>query len=101
MTPLTNSQYQTEVQNYPGSVILLFTALWDNAGIKTRVFLNSLPLSNVKIFSVDFDTERELVTKFSVRQLPEIYGLKAGEIMYIGPVCETEAEYKDILDTIL
>jgi hypothetical protein len=112
MTPLTNSQYQSEVQNYLGKVILLFTALWDNAGIKTRTFLNTLPANEIhlalgdvppvrleifKLFSVNYDTERELVQKFSIRELPEIISLKAGSVFCISFKCETEMELDHML----
>jgi thioredoxin-like negative regulator of GroEL len=95
MKPLTNSQYQSEVQNYPGSVILLFTALWCQPAIKTANFLRSTNL-NTKIFSVDYDSERELDNQFSVRELPTVIGIFNGNTTFIGQTCENQTQ----LDTI-
>jgi thioredoxin-like negative regulator of GroEL len=91
MTALTLANYKTQVTDYPGTVILFFHAPWDTPGLKTAKFLRSEGLipQEPKIFSVDYDTERELVQKFSVRELPQVFCLKSGEVIGQTDVCET------------
>jgi hypothetical protein len=85
MEALTFKDFQSKVVEYPGYVILFFTATWDTIGINTRNFLDSLAtdpavIVPLKVFSVDYDGERELVEKFSVRNLPDIFGFHNGKL---------------------
>jgi len=97
MKPLTFLQYQTEVQNYPGSVILFFTAPWAvNQAVKTQDFLKSINL-NVKLFSVDFDSEPELVEKFSVRFVPILYAIQNGTVKNLSMKCENQDDFYYLL----
>ena len=91
MIPLSFKDYQKEVQDFPGAVILFFTALWAVPAIKTANFLLSSNLE-IKIFSVDYDSERELVEKFSVRELPSIFFLRNGRTVGFAYEVTTEAE---------
>ena len=96
MKPLTNAQYITEVVNYPGNVILFFTAPWAKPAIKTANFLRSTNL-NVKIFSIDYDSERELVKKYSIREIPTVICVKNGQTSAITDVCETQVQMDNLL----
>jgi thioredoxin-like negative regulator of GroEL len=97
MKPLTLKDYQREVQDFPGPVILFFTALWATPAIKTADFLRSSNLE-IKIFSVDYDTERELVEKFSVRDLPTVFFLRYGHIeSYTYDGVTTEVQLKALI----
>jgi thioredoxin-like negative regulator of GroEL len=96
MTPLTFSQFDEEVQNYPGSVILFFTATWATPAIKTRNFLQSSNL-NIQIYSVDYDTERELVDKYSVRDIPIVYFIVNGVVQNFAYSVENENDLKVLI----
>ena len=96
MKPLSFKDFNKEVRDDLGTVILYFTAPWDTPGLKTASFLRSTNLE-IKIFSVDYDTERELVSQFSIRELPSIYCLKNGQVNSFAYSCETEAELKTLL----
>ncbi len=87
--PLTLKDYQAEVADYQGTVILFFTATWDTAGIDSKNYLESQIESNpdIKFFSVDYDVERELVNKFSVRFMPLIIVLKNGRTISMRYSC--------------
>jgi thioredoxin-like negative regulator of GroEL len=98
MIPLAFKDYQKEVQDFPGTVILFFTSPWDTPGLKTAKFLRSFVKDGVKIFSVDYDSERELVQKFSVRVLPILFSLKAGEVVSTVSVCETPEQLQNLLE---
>jgi hypothetical protein len=95
MKPLTFADYKKEVQDYAGTVILFFTAPWAKPALKTANFLQSTNL-NLKIFSIDFDNERELVAKYSIRELPFLVCLTNGIVKTMSEKCETEADLYDI-----
>jgi thioredoxin-like negative regulator of GroEL len=95
MTPLTFKNYNSEVQDFPGTVILFFHAPWDTPGLKTARFLETV--KDIKIFLVDYDTERELVQKFSVRELPIVYCLRAGQTVSVCSGCETPEQLKGLI----
>jgi len=89
MKPLILKDYQAEVADYQGTVILFFTATWDIIGIDSKNYLESQIESNpdIKFFSVDYDVERELVNKFSVRAMPIIFGIKNGRTISMRYSC--------------
>jgi len=96
MKPLTFADYNKEVRDFPGVVILFFTAPWAIPALKTASFLRSSNLE-IKIFSVDYDSQRELVSLFSVRELPFVYCLRNGQVNSFAWHCETESELKELL----
>jgi thioredoxin-like negative regulator of GroEL len=54
--------------------------------------VNESNLHIVKVYSVDYDTERELVEKFSVRNLPDIYAFKNGRLVGAAIHCTNDNE---------
>jgi thioredoxin-like negative regulator of GroEL len=96
MTPLTLKDYNKEVRDFSGGVILFFTAKWAMPAIKTANFLQSTNLE-IKIFSIDYDSERELVEQFSVRELPIVYFIRNGQTQAFAYEVTTEAQLKALI----
>ncbi len=63
---LSKDNFQAEVADYKGTVVVLFT----DASDPLPVQVEGQVAQNVKFGTVDFNAERELVHKFSIRRLP-------------------------------
>lgn len=98
MTTLTKANYDSNVKNLKDAFVIVFTAPWDDVGIKTVNFLKTV--TNLEVFSVDFDSERELVQQYSVRRLPLVFLVKSGVTAASAPTCESPADLDKLLGNI-
>ncbi len=78
MTKLTDVNAISESQ---GVVVVVFTAPWDLSFVPIKNFLESKP--DLKVFTVDFDTDREIVHTYSVLQMPHIMVFKDGGLINV------------------
>lgn len=78
MTKLMDASVISESQ---GVVVVVFTALWDSSFVPIKTFLATKP--DLKVFTVDFDEDRDLVHKFSVLQIPHILVFKDGGLVSV------------------
>lgn len=93
MLPLTLQNFD-ELVNKAGYSIVAFSAIWvRQAGPSFTIienpenqlqFVKNPPLSSLLIGSVDFDSQRELVDRFSIRELPTFIGFKEGKVVNIS-----------------
>lgn len=78
MIELTFENFDKEVCQYPGKYCVLFTAPWVTISLPTFELLSKE--KDTKVGTVNFDVERELVHKFSIRVLPYILVFNNGII---------------------
>lgn len=96
---LSKDSFNTHVlQETKLPVFVLFTAPWDVNSHPTASFLFSLfPQHILSAYSVNFDTERELVSTYSIRQLPIVMVFYKGELIH---TCRT-VDNSDVMEAIM
>lgn len=90
MTQLTNDNFEVEVGSYKGAVLIIFTAAWDTIGANTIAYLSSLPDPDKhwKICTVNYDVERALAVRYTIRKVPFVIAIKDGVAITSASTCE-------------
>lgn len=91
---ITQDNLQSEILEQPFA-ILMFTSMGDVVGVDTIFFLET---TEHKVGCVDFDLERELVHKFSIRVLPTVLIFKNGRIFRSVNTIESTSELSQLLE---
>lgn len=99
---LNNSNFNEEVLNYKGLVLVDFWANWCGPCKMLAPIIHevSQECSEVKVGKVDVDQEFELAQKYRVMSIPTLILFKDGEVVkqQVGLVSKTDIEkmWKDL-----
>ncbi len=78
----TQANFQTEVLDYPGKVLVDFWAAWCGPCQMLGPVLEDLATKNpgkFKLVKVDVDTEQELAMKYQISSIPAVYVFENGQ----------------------
>lgn len=82
MVTLTNENFKTEITDHQGLVVVMFTTESDPLNREFDKLAEQHP--KVKFATVDFETERDLIHRFSIRQLPYFITFLNGKVQDVG-----------------
>ena len=83
MTKLTNENFEKEVLNYKGKVLIDFNAIWCGPCRMMEPVLKQFEGNNphIKVCTVDTDEQQELTMKYDVHSIPMFLAVEDGNVV--------------------
>ena len=83
MTKLTEENFQEEVLNYKGKVLIDFNAVWCGPCRMMEPVLRQFESENplIKVCTVDTDEQQELTLRYDVHSIPMFLAVENGNVI--------------------